>query len=89
MSALADRVTTIEQAPDTTTGLADDVNTLKNRVSGNDSDISFLFNKTGSLDSNGTYHGKVGPGQVVLGDNHACTNGQPRAAMWNSNQLWC
>lgn len=86
---LASRLKVIENAPDTTTGLADDVNNLKWRINGHDDSIDALYHYTGKLGWDGNYNGKVGPGQVVLGDNHPCTNGQPRQATWNTNQLYC
>ena len=89
VTALADRVGTIEAAPDTTTGLADDVEQLKNRVGNHSGDIDTLYRYTTKLGYDGNYNGTVGPSQVTLGQNHPCTNGQPRNAMWSSGQLWC
>ena len=87
--ALKARVAVIENAPDTTTGLADEVEQLKNKTNSHDDSINALYNYTSRMGWDGSYNGKVGPGQVVLGENHPCLNGQPRNATWNSSQLWC
>ena len=89
INSLVSRVEIIENAPDTTTGLADDVAALKNRVDWHGDDINLLFTRTGSLDSNGVYYGVIRRGQVRLSEGDACANGQPRAAIWNSGDLSC
>ena len=87
--ALKARVAVIENAPDTTTGLADEVNNLKDRANWADANINHLYNKTNNLDGNGVYYGVVRRWQVFLGDNDECVNAQPRNATWNNSRLSC
>ena len=89
IKALKARVAVIEDAPNTTTGLADEVATLKNRADWQANDISYLYNRTGNLDGNGVYYGVVRRWQVKLSENDGCSNGQPRGATWDSGNLSC